>query len=408
MKIEIVYATISGIPTNDTGGGNKIIHELIRSIDRSTFSRGFISYPVYRQFGSEPIPDIGPEMLPLRKRIGNFLTNSVPLYKSLVTSSWYFSWYRRRVDRFFRLTVPKIQCDIVHAHHPLVLKYFKNHPSKKILTIHAKGGYCHEMRKTGLGPSLYGAERFEELVAEEREAVLAADIVTFPSKAARDFFFSVNDIPVGDDRIRIVYNGVDVERIISQKPDNDIFRRYGIRQNAAMYILNVAEHIPQKNIAILINAVAAIRHSHGVDVHLINVGKGPLTDALTNMVRERYLEKSVSFLGHISNIDIIHLMKKCHCFVLTSVDVIFDLVIIEALACGLVVFVSNDGGNKEIIQDKVNGYLIDQYNPESIVNAIINHKTSSISNYAVQSALRFNVTPMTSHFENIYTEICQK
>ena len=74
MKTEIVYATMTGIPSNDTGGGNKIIHDLLRSIDANGYSKGFIAYPVYKHFGIEPIRSIGQDMLPLRKRFGNLGT----------------------------------------------------------------------------------------------------------------------------------------------------------------------------------------------------------------------------------------------------------------------------------------------------------------------------------------------
>jgi hypothetical protein len=80
-------------------------------------------------------------------------------------------------------------------------------------------------------------------------------------------------------------------------------------------------------------------------------------------------KESVKLLEHIPYSDVIRLMKVCDYFLLTSRNVIFDLVVIEALASGMCVYVSDDGRNREIINDGINGYLL-QTNNEYLVAKI--------------------------------------
>ena len=64
------------------------------------------------------------------------------------------------------------------------------------------------------------------------------------------------------------------------------------------------------------------------------------------------LKDRVQFLGIIDNYKLLDLMKKCNCFVLSSVVKTFGVVYIEAAGCGLPVIAAESGGTYDIVNEK--------------------------------------------------------
>jgi glycosyltransferase involved in cell wall biosynthesis len=104
----------------------------------------------------------------------------------------------------------------------------------------------------------------------------------------------------------------------------------------------------------------------------------------------------------IPNDDVISLMKSCDFFVMPSEKVVFDMVILEALASGITVIASNHGGNKEIIKNSINGYLIDTINPEMFAKKIITSKKIFQPKGVISSKSMYN------DYNSIYQNILLK
>jgi len=64
------------------------------------------------------------------------------------------------------------------------------------------------------------------------------------------------------------------------------------------------------------------------------------------------------FLGRISNEKLLKLYSCSDIFTFPSTTDTFGMVVLESLACGLPALVSDIGGPKEIVQDRVNGYVL--------------------------------------------------
>jgi glycosyltransferase involved in cell wall biosynthesis len=153
-----------------------------------------------------------------------------------------------------------------------------------------------------------------------------------------------------------------------------ILNKYGIvKIKYDGLILNVGSHIKVRNIDILIQTIKYLKDIYNKNYLLINAGTGYLTSQLQKLVEELKVNSQVKFLGQIPNKDVIRLMKACDLFIMPSERVIFDMVILEALSSGIKVIASADGGNKEIIKDGENGYLIDNISPQSIANIVISN-----------------------------------
>ena len=235
----------------------------------------------------------------------------------------------------------------------------------------------------------------------ENEAISEADVITFPSYAALELFKSKKSII--EEKTKVIYNGIDLDLI--QKINSPVSFEKIFRINTKPYvkILNISDHIEPKNIELILLALYELIKNLKLKVLFINVGKGPLTKKYLSLVKEFNISGNVKFLGKIRNEDAITLMKDADYLLQPSKRVIFDYVILEALACGTTVIASNEGGNKEIISDFQNGYLLKEYSVNEIIKII--SQSNKISNDAMyESISKFKKDRVLKSYESIYLD----
>ena len=109
---------------------------------------------------------------------------------------------------------------------------------------------------------------------------------------------------------------------------------------------------------------------------MIIVGYGVLLEQLKNLTKSIGVEKNVTFFGPASPKEVANLYAISDVFVLPSIidsggfTEAMGLVIPEAMRSELPVIASSVGGIVDIIEDEVNGLLVQQKDPKSIANAI--------------------------------------
>lgn len=89
---------------------------------------------------------------------------------------------------------------------------------------------------------------------------------------------------------------------------------------------------------------------------------------------EKYLRSisapTVEFLGNLSDEKLNKIYQQAKAFLFASVDEEFGIAPVEAMGYGLPVIAFKSGGIPEYLLDKVNGYLFDQLNPNSLIEKI--------------------------------------
>jgi len=103
----------------------------------------------------------------------------------------------------------------------------------------------------------------------------------------------------------------------------------------------------------------------GFNAELTIVGDGPAKEELVYWIHALGLDHSVRLPGKLPYEEFSRLMKNSHAFVQSSVAEGFSNATAEAMALGLPVFATDVGGTAEIIQDGVNGFLLDPFKPET-------------------------------------------
>ena len=227
--------------------------------------------------------------------------------------------------------------------------------------------------------------------------------------------------PVGDDlrdtfrvdlkRIRVVYNGMDLRSFIDRFQKHnpcEVRREYGIPEKA--FTVGVtARLVPDKGHEFLIRALKSLE-SEILNLNLLIVGEGRHRKYLEGLVRELKLESRVHFTGNLS--DVSRPLAAMDLFVLPAVwREGFGFSIVEAMACKKPVVVTNIWALNTIIQDRVNGILVEPRDAKHLAEVIRllikNEKFREAIGKAGQKTAeeRFSVDRMALEIENVYEEV---
>ncbi|OXT09511.1 glycosyltransferase family 1 protein [Thermoanaerobacterium thermosaccharolyticum] len=164
--------------------------------------------------------------------------------------------------------------------------------------------------------------------------------------------------------------GLDIDKYnISDKNERKQTRKaFGFGEKDIV-ILTVAELIPRKNYIQTIEAIKKLVNKDKNLYYLI-VGTGELESKLKNYVLKNDLEKYIEFLGYRNNIP--DLLNICDIFVLTSLHEGLPRCIMEAMAAGKPVVATDVRGNRDLVKDGTNGYLVPLDDVNATVDALQN------------------------------------
>lgn len=161
-------------------------------------------------------------------------------------------------------------------------------------------------------------------------------------------------------RLRLVPLGADLSRFRPPQPQEKANLRAAHGLPGSFTVLFAGRVIPRKGVPVLLRAMHRLKQQ--LPCHLLIAGRGkpPYLRQLKALARR--LGVSVSFLGNIPHGDIHTLYQAADCFVCPSQQhEAFGLVNVEAMASGLPVIASSNGGIREIITSGQNGYLVKRY-----------------------------------------------
>lgn len=141
------------------------------------------------------------------------------------------------------------------------------------------------------------------------------------------------------------------------------FRRT-IQNERIIHMIFVGRLSPIKQVHQFIEIVAAIAHQIP-DIRAAVVGDGPLLGDMRKYACELGLSGNIEFLGKKKEIEAI--LANSRIFVLTSKSEGLSIALAEAMVAGVVPVVANVGELGELVNDGVNGYLVEQNNIDEYI-----------------------------------------
>ncbi len=133
-------------------------------------------------------------------------------------------------------------------------------------------------------------------------------------------------------------------------------------------VLFVGRLAANKGVPYLMEAIQVLNRQGLSDrYNYIIAGKGPLYDSYL----KQYNYPNVSFLGFVSDEELTNLYQTSDLFILPTLFEGMPTVVLEAMAHGLPIIVSDVGATAELVNDE-NGYLIEKGNISAIIGALKN------------------------------------
>jgi glycosyltransferase involved in cell wall biosynthesis len=126
-------------------------------------------------------------------------------------------------------------------------------------------------------------------------------------------------------------------------------------QDGPLRVIAIGRFHPVKRHDLLLDAVAlAVRRGTAIELHL--AGDGPLGPALRARAQTLGIESRVHWTGE--TFDVPALLASGHVFASTSYSETFGIAALEAMAVGLPVVTSDNGGVSELVEDGVSGAVV--------------------------------------------------
>lgn len=162
--------------------------------------------------------------------------------------------------------------------------------------------------------------------------------------------------------------GIDTSKFIPQTLEKKIQLRkeYGFSEKDFILIF-VGELNHNKHQDLLINVVHRLKDKIP-NIKLLLVGKGKMHDKYAQLVNKLGIEKYVEFLGYRN--DIPNLMLISDIAVSSSRREGLPVNVMEAMATGLPLVVTNCRGNRDLVINGTNGYVVNIDDIESFSNEI--------------------------------------
>lgn len=172
-------------------------------------------------------------------------------------------------------------------------------------------------------------------------------------------------------------------------------------------LITIGSLTPLKNQAYLIWVVEELR-LRGLPVTLEIIGDGPMYSELSVLIDRLSLTDVVFLRGKQKNTASFY--QKNHLYVHSAQSEGFGLTQIEAMASGLPVVALDAGGNREIIHDGFNGFLVNKKSPPVVfaekIARLWEEKTmySALQQGANETASQFDIGPYCEKLVALYKE----
>jgi glycosyltransferase involved in cell wall biosynthesis len=206
--------------------------------------------------------------------------------------------------------------------------------------------------------------------------------------------------------VRLIYNGVDLERYDHQEPCCTLRDEYGMEPGSQIVGV-VARLEPEKGHPTLLESWPAVLREVP-DAYLLVIGEGSAREALERLAAQLRIAHRVVFTGRRDDVPAV--TAALDVAVLPSYREAQGLSILEAMALSRPVVASNVGGIPEMIEDGVTGLLVPPHDPAALAGAIVrllrDHSYADTIGRAGHDMVhdRFCIELMVKAVEGIYDE----
>ena len=214
--------------------------------------------------------------------------------------------------------------------------------------------------------------------------------------------------PQSASKMQVIPNGVDLDRldpgeISPGKPPRIVF---------------AGRFMPQKNPLQLVRTLVALKD---IPWTCTLVGDGPLRDAVVQEIQNNDLQERFTLPGWVNPEQVIEHLRNSDILFMPSLSEGLPVIGVQSLAMGLAMVVSQIGGFIDLVEQGVNGYLIDPEQNASAAPGAAGGYAQALRELLTQperllafrqasreKAASFDIRAVGQAYEDLFRSVCQK
>lgn len=359
-------------------------------------------------------PDGGAERI--IQRILQGLQQFTPLEVSLITQQWAASedvdfrvllCPKRGVLRHsnFRYFVSDVQ-QVLNVSSFNLIQSHERVPGCQVYRagdgVHAEWLRIHEAHLGRLGRLWQGWDPFHRSVLQAEQQMFTHDnlrkIICIAESGRQDVLKHYPEVDT--EKLEVVYNGIDLQTF--SPVDLQLKRRLRMQLNLpedAPLALFVGSGFERKGLKVALTALAALK-----SWHFVVVGKDRHLRTYQKYADQLAMNQRVHFVGVQNNMPSWY--RAADVLVHPAWYEPFGNVVLEAMASGLPAIVSNHCGSADLIEEGINGFVIDVGNDRQLAERLQTlhdpEYLDALGRKAREVAARYPIERMIKHLIKIY------
>lgn len=198
--------------------------------------------------------------------------------------------------------------------------------------------------------------------------------------------------------VEFLPNAIDYEKFYNSEPRSE---------RSKLKLINVGSYQDKKNQRFLIDLAAELQR-RGLDFELNLLGDGEKYDSIAKLINDRNLGENVFQLGNVDNVE--EYLWKSDMYVHSAYYEPLGLVLLEAMAAGLPVVTLDGRGNRDLIVQGKNGYMLYEQNAEQFANRILEiwndkQKYCEMSAFAQEFAKQYDIKEYVDKLLTLYKTV---
>ncbi|MSU44715.1 glycosyltransferase [Candidatus Nomurabacteria bacterium] len=237
-----------------------------------------------------------------------------------------------------------------------------------------------------------------------------SEVLIYPSEMARNLLQKLNE---KNHPSVVISNGINLKEFqpLSMEVIGDFYKRFDIPTDKVK-LLSVGRLFPEKSIDTLINAIPHIIKKHP-NTHVMIAGSGHLRPKLEKLADKLQISKHVTFLGLVSEEDKILAYNASDIFVLPSLAELEGMVVLEAMACGKPIIISDAEMSASRYFVDGNGFLFKTRDHQDLAHQVLKLITDvdlrkKMGEVSLQKSKNYNIHRSVDLLEEVYYQALEK
>jgi len=196
-------------------------------------------------------------------------------------------------------------------------------------------------------------------------AINKADMITCDCEYEKGII--TDDFRYPGEKVVVMPWDVDLRFFNRDNKDPGLRKKLGMEGRIVILMMRIFR--PEYGIEDFIKALPKVKRDCP-DAKVLMLGYGPIEEELKQLASKSGLDDFICWTGYVPQQEVVKYINISDIYVSTSLMDGSSSSLLEAMACGLPVVVSDIAGNVEWVEDGVNGLVVKRADPDSIAAGI--------------------------------------